>query len=50
MNAGKASLEAVFLSAFGKGPYRQCINEQGRNKKHTTHPPNASIISPMQPQ
>lgn len=39
VKAWKASLEAVFLSAFGKGPYRRCITEQGRNKKHTNYPP-----------
>lgn len=39
MKAWKASLETVFLSAFGKGPDRRCITEQGRNKKHTNYPP-----------
>lgn len=46
MKAWKASLEAVFLSAFGKGPYRRCITEQGRNKKHTNYPSQRLLYFP----
>lgn len=41
MNDWKASLEAVFLSAFGKEPYRHCITERGMNRKQTENTPTA---------
>lgn len=57
MNEWKASLEAVFLGAFGKEAYRRCITDRGMSRKQTKNsahelptPPNASFISPLQPQ